>query len=192
MDTEEKSGHGTKFEPKDLDIKVKVGWVKGLNRLYFLYEAYDNYWDFADRDCITTCLKWWWMGTVGRAADQSLSPRYLDTPRQSAKRGRISTHEFRAPPLRSGMVFPRSARAGRLLPHIFTPPAEGEGLGNGVGLRALDQGTSLGECRAYNYNFELGPIGQAHFGVLDSRRSIKPGLRRPATRRRKRTHEEIS
>jgi hypothetical protein len=35
-------------DPKDLDIKVKVGWVKGLNRLYFLYEAYDNYWDFAD------------------------------------------------------------------------------------------------------------------------------------------------
>jgi len=29
-----------------LDIKVKVGWVNGLNRLYFLYEAYDDYWDF--------------------------------------------------------------------------------------------------------------------------------------------------
>ena len=35
-------------DPKDLDVKVKVGWVKGLNRLYFLYEAYDNFWDFAD------------------------------------------------------------------------------------------------------------------------------------------------
>ena len=35
-------------DPKDLDVKVKVGWVKGENRLYFLYEAYDNYWDFAD------------------------------------------------------------------------------------------------------------------------------------------------
>lgn len=32
----------------DLDVHVKVGWVKGLNRLYFLYEAYDNFWDFAD------------------------------------------------------------------------------------------------------------------------------------------------
>nr|MCR5680644.1 hypothetical protein [Prevotella sp.] len=29
-----------------LDVKVKVGWVNGLNRLYFLYEAYDDYWDF--------------------------------------------------------------------------------------------------------------------------------------------------
>ena len=28
-----------KPDPKDLDVKVKVGWVKGLNRLYFLYEA---------------------------------------------------------------------------------------------------------------------------------------------------------
>src|SRR4029077_12256630 len=35
-------------DPKDLDVHVKVGWVKGLNRLYFLYEAYDNFWDFAD------------------------------------------------------------------------------------------------------------------------------------------------
>lgn len=32
---------------KTLDIKVKVGWVKGLNRLYFLYEAYDDFWDFS-------------------------------------------------------------------------------------------------------------------------------------------------
>jgi hypothetical protein len=37
-----------KPDPKDLDVHVKVGWVKGLNRLYFLYEAYDNFWDFAD------------------------------------------------------------------------------------------------------------------------------------------------
>ncbi|HEX3966497.1 MAG TPA: PKD domain containing protein, partial [Edaphobacter sp.] len=35
-------------DSKDLDVHVKVGWVKGLNRLYFLYEAYDNFWDFAD------------------------------------------------------------------------------------------------------------------------------------------------
>ncbi len=35
-------------DPKNLDVTVRVGWVKGLNRLYFLYEAYDNYWDFAD------------------------------------------------------------------------------------------------------------------------------------------------
>ena len=33
-------------DPKELKVSVKVGWVKGLNRLYFLYEADKAYWDF--------------------------------------------------------------------------------------------------------------------------------------------------
>ena len=41
------SGKHSQPDPKNLDVKVKVGWVNGLNRLYFLYEAYDDYWDFA-------------------------------------------------------------------------------------------------------------------------------------------------
>jgi hypothetical protein len=41
------SGKQTKADPKNLDVSVKVAWVKGLNRLYFLYEAYDDYWDFS-------------------------------------------------------------------------------------------------------------------------------------------------
>ena len=36
--------------PKTLDVKVRVGYVKGINRLYFLYEAYDDYWDFSRTD----------------------------------------------------------------------------------------------------------------------------------------------
>ncbi len=43
-DTED--GHGTEIDRKDLDVKVTVGWVKGMNRLYFLYEAHDDFWDF--------------------------------------------------------------------------------------------------------------------------------------------------
>jgi hypothetical protein len=35
-----------KADPKNLDVKLRVAWVKGLNRLYFLYEAYDDYWTF--------------------------------------------------------------------------------------------------------------------------------------------------
>jgi len=35
-------------DPSTPKVRVKVGWVKGLNRLYFLYEADDDYWDFAD------------------------------------------------------------------------------------------------------------------------------------------------
>ena len=41
------SGRHRPLDPKNLSVRVKVGWVKGLNRLYFLYEADDNYWDFA-------------------------------------------------------------------------------------------------------------------------------------------------
>jgi len=37
-------------DPSTLDIKVKVGWVNGLNRLYVCYEAYDNYWEFNGHD----------------------------------------------------------------------------------------------------------------------------------------------
>jgi len=44
------SGKHPKPDPKNLDVKIRVGWVKGLNRLYFLYEAYDDYWDFARPD----------------------------------------------------------------------------------------------------------------------------------------------
>src|SRR3954447_19571996 len=43
--TDDSSAHA-KPDPKNSDVHVKVGWVKGLNRLYFLYEAYDNFWDF--------------------------------------------------------------------------------------------------------------------------------------------------
>ena len=44
------TGKHSKPDPKTLDVRVRVGWVKGLNRLYFLYEAYDNYWDFSRPD----------------------------------------------------------------------------------------------------------------------------------------------
>jgi hypothetical protein len=37
-------------DPRNLDIRVRVGWVKGLNRLYFLYEAYDDHWHFGTLD----------------------------------------------------------------------------------------------------------------------------------------------
>ncbi len=43
-----------KVDTNDIDVKVRVGWVKDLNRLYFLYEAYDDYWDFGifDEDAV--------------------------------------------------------------------------------------------------------------------------------------------
>jgi hypothetical protein len=41
------SGNHPHADPKTLSVRVRVGWVKGLNRLYFLYEATDDYWDFS-------------------------------------------------------------------------------------------------------------------------------------------------
>ncbi len=40
------SGKHDGIDRSTLDVKVKVAWVEGMNRLYFLYEAYDDYWDF--------------------------------------------------------------------------------------------------------------------------------------------------
>jgi PKD domain len=39
-------GRGFKYDKNDLDVRVRVGWVRGMNHLYFLYEAYDNHWEF--------------------------------------------------------------------------------------------------------------------------------------------------
>lgn len=33
---------------KTLAVRVRVGWVQGLNRLYFLYEAEDDFWEFSE------------------------------------------------------------------------------------------------------------------------------------------------
>lgn len=33
--------------PDTLAVKVRVGWVKGMDKLYVLYEADDDYWDFS-------------------------------------------------------------------------------------------------------------------------------------------------
>lgn len=34
----------------NLSVKIYIGWIKGMNRLYFLYKAYDDYWDFSRTD----------------------------------------------------------------------------------------------------------------------------------------------
>lgn len=43
----EDSGKHDAVDPENLEVSVKVAWVAGMNRLYFLYEATDDYWDFA-------------------------------------------------------------------------------------------------------------------------------------------------
>ncbi|AVR45615.1 PKD domain containing protein [Christiangramia fulva] len=43
----EDSGKYTEVDSLNLAVQVKVGWIKGMNKIYFLYEAYDDYWDFS-------------------------------------------------------------------------------------------------------------------------------------------------
>lgn len=38
------------IDTNNMNATVKVAWVNGLNRLYFLYEAYDDYWNFSRAD----------------------------------------------------------------------------------------------------------------------------------------------
>ncbi|HVT81046.1 MAG TPA: PKD domain-containing protein [Phycisphaerae bacterium] len=42
------SNAAAKPDPKNLDVKVKVAWVKGESRLYFLYQADDNVCDYGE------------------------------------------------------------------------------------------------------------------------------------------------
>jgi len=43
-----KFGEDKNQDAGDFDLKVKVAWVKDLNRLYFYIDAYDDFWDFKD------------------------------------------------------------------------------------------------------------------------------------------------
>jgi hypothetical protein len=43
----EDGGQHGKPDPKTFSMRVKVGWVKGLNQLFFLYQATKGHWDFA-------------------------------------------------------------------------------------------------------------------------------------------------
>ena len=40
--------NNNQYDPDNFDVTVTMGWVKGMNRLYFLYEAYDDYWFFEE------------------------------------------------------------------------------------------------------------------------------------------------
>ena len=54
----EDEGRYTSAKKSTLDVRVKVAWCAGINRLYFLYEAYDNYWRFSENSLNTEYLRW--------------------------------------------------------------------------------------------------------------------------------------
>ncbi len=104
-------------DPIDLDVIVKVGWVQGQNHLYFLYEASDDYWDFARPDLHNDIFE------VVVDGDLSGGPliRHMHPHRMLTR--------------------PVSWRACSELSHLH--PCRQQGLGHGVGHSTLDQGIAV-------------------------------------------------
>ncbi len=126
-------------DPKDLDVKVTVGWVKGLNRLYFLYEAYDNYWDFSRLDLHNDMFE------LVVNADLSGGPFIRD----------LHPHKD----LDSWAIY-RSVQGVRAQNwHIFTPPGEKDWVMvwgcQQPWIRQLPYANA-----AYSYNFKPGESGK--------------------------------
>lgn len=125
-------------DPKNLDVKVKVGWVKGMNRLYFLYEAYDNYWDFTLPDLHNDIFE------VVVDGDQSGGPlidRFHPNKDLSKMDAYFSYHGVHAQNY-----------------HIFTP-AEGKDWALAWGSQPWIKDLPYANA-AYNYNFKPGESGK--------------------------------
>jgi hypothetical protein len=152
MDTER--GHGLTHDPKKIDVKIKVAWVKGQNRLYFLYEGYKGYWDFSlpglhndifevvvDGDLSGGPLidqyhrELFTPATVGQAASV-LDPR---VDRETASR---QTHGVQAQNY-----------------HIFTPPGPGKNWAMEWGCPQYGIDPPYSE-HAYRYSFKPGEPGK--------------------------------
>jgi len=126
-------------DPKDLDIHVKVGWVKGLNRLYFLYEAYDNYWDFADPGLHNDTFE---IVVDGDRSGGPLIPRFrnmMDTTTEAD--AEFSMHGVQAQNY-----------------HIFTP-SEGKDWTMAWGCQPWDKELPYAN-HAQNYSFRPGQSGK--------------------------------
>ncbi len=129
-------------DPSTLDIKVKVGWVNGLNRLYFLYEAYDDFWDFNQLSLHND--------TYEIVVDGDLS-------------GGPHTDEFRLNPKVKSRIdaFFEFQNIHAQNYHIMTPPTEGKSWtmvwGPQQWLKYLPYANY-----AYDYSFSHGESGKLH------------------------------
>jgi hypothetical protein len=127
-----------KPDPKDLDIHVKVGWVKGLNRLYFLYEAYDNYWDFADPGLHNDTFE---IVVDGDRSGGPLIPQFRNNADQDTWDAHFSMHGVQAQNY-----------------HIMTP-AEGKDWALAWGCQPWDKELPYAN-HAQNYSFRPGQPGK--------------------------------
>jgi hypothetical protein len=151
MDTER--GHGMNHDPKNMDVKVKVGWVKGLNRLYFLYEAYDNYWDFSRSDLHNDIFEVVVDGDMSGGPLVDAYHRDIWTPEAVGKARSV-------PDPRISRADAHWAAHGVQAQnyHIFTPPGNKDWamvFGCAEYIKELPYANA-----AYNYNFRPGEAGK--------------------------------
>ena len=124
-------------DAKDLDVHVKVGWVKGLHRLYFLYEAYDNFWDFADPGLHNDTFE---IVVDGDYSGGPLIPRFRNHGEQSEMDAHFSMHGVQAQNY-----------------HIFTP-SEGKDWALAWGCQPWDKELPYAN-HAQTYTFKHGQPG---------------------------------
>jgi len=151
MDTEE--GHGMNHDPKNMDVKVKVGWVKGLNRLYFLYEAYDNYWDFSREDLHNDIFEIVVDGDLSGGPLIDIYHRDIWTPEAVGKSRSVID-----PRIGSSEAHWNFHGVHAQNYHIFTPPGDKDwavAWGCAQYIKELPYANA-----AYNYNFKPGEPGK--------------------------------
>jgi hypothetical protein len=130
-----------KFKAPDktnLDVKVKVGWVKGLNRLYFLYEAYDNYWDFSHPDLHNDTFE---LVVDGDLSGGPLIPQFMPNKELDQMDARLTLQGVQAQNY-----------------HIMTP-AVGKDWTMAWGCNSYVKELPYANV-AYNYNFKPGESGK--------------------------------
>jgi hypothetical protein len=142
----------TKPDPKSLDIRVRVAWVKGLNRLYFLYEGYDDFWQSANLGTPNDIFE------VVVDADMSggplIDPQHKNVWNAEAL-GAMSVVDPRAEPWELHRAI-HGVHAQNY--HIFTP-AEGRDWAMVWGCQPYIKELPYANA-AYNYNFKNGQPGK--------------------------------
>ncbi|MBN1290198.1 MAG: PKD domain-containing protein [Candidatus Latescibacteria bacterium] len=146
-------GRGTDIDPKDFNVKVRLGWVNGLNRIYFLYEAYDDFWDFKSIDLHNDIFE------IVVDADLSGGPLIkqmnpnLEQDREFVKEGKLDKPRISAEDLH--FTF-HSVHAQNY--HIFTP-AEGKEWTMVWGCQPWIKDLPWANA-AYDYKFKHGEGGK--------------------------------
>lgn len=132
------SGKHEGLNRESIDVKVKVGWVDGLNRLYFMYEAYDDYWDFTHPGLHNDIFE---VVVDGDMSGGPLIDRFHPNKDLDIWDAYFSYHGVHAQNY-----------------HIFTPPAEGKdwclAWGSQPWIKELPYANA-----AYDYDFSPGEAG---------------------------------